>query len=135
MWVPCPDTDVKEIKHVSYIHNFILLFCRIYFLYNVKPTFHLNVNRFALGPRIKHDTQCDHFALLIPTCWCPKRPRGPNANPNQPNTSPNASKWNIVRVRHLCSFWWNMGQYGLKQSQIIVRGGGGCIRFRAFLVD
>ena len=90
MCVPCPDTDVKEIKHVAYVPNFILLFCRIYFLYNVKP----EREPIRVGPRIKHD----HFAFLIPTCWCPKRSRGPNANPNQPNTSPNASRWNIIRL-------------------------------------
>ena len=30
-----------------------------------------------------------------------KKPRGPNAKPHRPNTSPNVSQWNIVRIGNM----------------------------------
>ena len=62
----------------------------------------------TLGSCVGLYPQQDNFALSLPTCWYsksladPERPPMPASNaqrrPITPNSSPNASQWNMVRI-------------------------------------
>ena len=60
------------------------------------PIFHCRAKPLALGPCVGLDPQRDDFVFRYTNILVFKNPCRPNTNPG----GPNASKWNILRVRY-----------------------------------